>query len=75
MIYQTPDRTHFDFLKEECLAKNFKLDSTKITAVKELCSIYSKMTHTIDFCTGFDKESNKNYYTVSLRLNPNLFKK
>lgn len=66
--YQLSDQTTFDKIKEHCKSMGFRLTKTETSKFNDLCSTFENTKYEIKFCSGLEKNTNRNSYTITLNL-------
>jgi hypothetical protein len=73
--YQLGEQITFDKIKEYCKSIGFILTKTETSPFNDLCSTYENTKYKIEFCSGLEKNTNRNSYTITLKLkkaSPNI---
>ena len=66
--YQFDDKQTFNKIKSYCKSHGFKFIKTETNPFGDLCSTYKSSKYSIEFCSGIDKETNRNSYTITLKI-------
>jgi hypothetical protein len=66
--YQLVDNNTFDRIKNNCKNLGYKLTKTEVDPFKDLCTTFENLKYKIQFCSGLEEETNKNSYTITLKL-------
>jgi hypothetical protein len=66
--YQLGSKPTFDKIKNYCKTIGLKLTKTETSPFNDLCTTYENNIYKIEFCSGLNTGTNKNSYTISLRL-------
>jgi len=66
--YQLGEQTTFDKIKEYCKSRGFRLTKTETSPFNDLCSTFENTKYKIEFCSGLEKNTNRNSYTITLKL-------
>lgn len=66
--YQLGDKAAFDRIKNNCKSLGFKLTKTETSPFKDLCTTFENTKYKIQFCSGLNEGTNKNSYTITLKL-------
>ena len=66
--YQLGDKATYDKIKNYCKSLGFKLTNTETNPFNDLCTTFENNKYTIEYCSGLNKDTNKNDYTITFKL-------